>query len=639
MSIASPSAPQRARSEAADVWYAAIWFGLVSGLTEGAIVSIIRIVPGWITWEMRTFSVSADVLWIAPLFNTILFLGAAAALIAVWAGLARVLRIAAGRVWSVAVFLFAGLTFYAAITATGRIYPWATLLLALGLAVQASRWTRARRLTAATWIRRTVLPLIAVVIVTAVTTFAWKRWSEHERLTRVPAADRARPNVLLLVFDTLRADHVSAYGYARPTTPHIDATARTGVLFENAFASAPWTVPSHASMFTGLHVYEHHADGLIPAVGTDFPILAEVMMSHGYLTGGFAANTWWLTPDSGFERGFVRFEDFSFLEIAFRTSLGREMANRVLPRLGYRNSPGRKTADQINAAFLRWLDTQDTTHPFFGFLNYVEVHGPYLAPEPYHTQFMDENQREREPRFPFRPPQVLDQNTGPAARALLQAGYDGSLAFLDAEVGKLLDELRRRGVLDNTLLILTSDHGEAFGEHGYFAHGNSLYSDQLYVPLIVAFPGRVPAGVRIPTPVCTRNIAATITAFALADVPPVLPGTSLAAYWNAGDATPELEPVFSEALTRDGLPKAWPVSQGWLKSLVTPEWHFILHEAGTTELYNRRSDPDERHDLAARDDARGTLDAFQEKLRGTPPNRSFAALGQGAGGALESHIR
>jgi arylsulfatase A-like enzyme len=405
------------------------------------------------------------------------------------------------------------------------------------------------------------------------------------------------PNILVLVADTLRADHVSGYGYQRPTTPRIDRLAAEGQLFLNAYSASSWTLPAHASLFTGRRVYEHHAgrEGH-PYLDRQFPTLAEVLGRAGYASGGFVANTFWCGRQTGLDRGFIHYEDFytKVGDALARTVLGRMMAYEVLPHVGLIDIPGRRSAADINDHVLRWIDSLGD-RPFFVFANYMDVHGPYIPPPAY------------EGRFAGRPlgrqgggdidVGMVDETSTVPAPAVLRSWidrYDESLLYLDEQVGRLLDELARRGALDRTIVVLTSDHGESFGEHNLIHHGHSLYQDQIRIPLIVRFPRQVPAGKRDPRPVALEQVPLLLTELAgLTDTP--FPGRSL-----VGVAPHDGEDVaVSEVTRRRGIPATWPTASGGLRSLQTERWQLIVSDVGSAELYDLRADPAQANSLAS----------------------------------------
>ena len=280
------------------------------------------------------------------------------------------------------------------------------------------------------------------------------------------------------------------------------------------------------------------ASGLIacPSTGIagsidSFPTLAEFLARHGYATAGFVANTYYCNARYGLDRGFARYEDFhenqsiSLFEAVRCTSLGK----CLLGLMGYsmdfapaeKNS--RKTAATMNQDALRWLAQRPSGRPFFLFLNYYDAHAPFVPPEEATKRFgLCALPRSEQVKMLKRARQ-LDQEKGSsriadAERARLQRqaieilvdGYDSSIAYLDDQIGRLFDELRRRGLLENTLVIVTSDHGEHIQERGFTGHGLSLYRRELHVPLLVFPPPVEPDRRVVAEPVNLRELPATV---------------------------------------------------------------------------------------------------------------------------------
>ncbi len=192
--------------------------------------------------------------------------------------------------------------------------------------------------------------------------------------------------------------------------------------------------------------------------------------------------------------------------------------------------------------------------------------------------------------------------------------YDGCLAYLDAKLGELFQELGRREIDKNTLVIVTSDHGEAFGNHDLFGHGNSLYIESLHVPLIFIWPGKIPGGTRLSQVVSLHNIPATV--IDLLGEKTSFPGNSLAAFWSADHKSEPTELVLSDLSPgrfKDG-PPIYPSTRGGQRSLITPQWHFILSESGQAELYAWRDDPNETRNLAGSPSGRIVVEEFRQKL-------------------------
>ncbi len=580
-----------------------VWFGLLSGLLEGVVANSLRQMPGF------AVRVPAEVLWIAPILNLALFLVMGAGLWLLCGMLGK-----GPDSWFL-LALYSCVTLFGLLLLIGKLPQFAALILSLGIAVEFGRRLRNQEQRLRLFFRRATIPLAGLVLLTGGVGAQWEGWRERSFLSRLPEARAEAPNLLLITLDTLRADHLSSYGYHRPTTPNLDRLAQGGVLFEYAIANASWTLPSHASLFTGRFPHEHGADWWTPMNGK-YPTLAEALAARGYRTAAFAANTSYVSPEWGLKRGFSRFEVYgsSLADDAMRTVYGRKLALTILPRLGYFDIPGRKNAGRVNQEFLRWLDGAGG-RPFFAFLNYNDVHDPYLTAQPFQTRFSDQVARGDVINFQFqayafrRKPVVTPQE---AQREI--NSYDGCLAYLDHELGALFAELARRGLDKNTLVIVTSDHGEAFGNHDLFGHGNSLYWETLHVPLIFSWPGAIPAGVRVSPIVSLHRIPATVMDLFGYVASPAFPGESLAKLWSDGaDDEPE-RPVLSEVSRKGGGPPDYPVTAHGLRSLVTDRWHLILSDAGRAQLYAWRVDPEEHHDLANTPEGRIVVQELTQQL-------------------------
>lgn len=393
------------------------------------------------------------------------------------------------------------------------------------------------------------------------------------------------PNVLLIILDTVRADELGVYGYTRPTTPAIDAFAQKSVVFESAIATAPWTLPSHAGIFTGQYAANLNADYKAPLDRRD-STLAEVMARRGYESFGMVGNVGYASWESGLARGFQIFRDLprSFEQVLKSTHFGRtEFTAQVLKartlrqvagavrRLELQENPlpklAENTAEEISNEFLRWHAGRDTTRPYLAFLNYFDAHDPYEPIEPFRTRFHNTTDSARRE---------------PSPRDL----YDAELAYLDEQLGRLFQTLEASGALRNTLVIITADHGEHFGERSMHGHFNSIYAPLLHVPLIVRLDGRVPAGVRVAGEVSLRDLGATILDLTGLTAP--FPGRTLSGRWRGDTATTSpaiagYNVVRGETLTALG--------DGML-SVVRDGWQYIL--SGTKEfeeLYRYREDP------------------------------------------------
>jgi arylsulfatase A-like enzyme len=353
-------------------------------------------------------------------------------------------------------------------------------------------------------------------------------WSEHRQNASLPPALPGARNVLLIVWDTVRAANTSLYGYRRATTPNLEQLASRGVRFDLAFSSSSWTLPSHAGMFTGRWPHELRVDWKVP-MRDGVPTLAGYLASRGYDTAGFVANLDYCAVETGLARGFAHYEDYplSLFDAFTRgVAIGRRidvpssasaLESFVEDRTGCwydvlpRSREHEKSAAAINKAFLRWLRRRPAdARPFFAFLNYNDAHTPYEVPDP------------SIPGFGLRPStashrRVLRAFTGVdkwnlSVEDVQMANdvYDDSIFYMDRQLGLLIDELDRGGMLAKTLVIVASDHGEHLGDHGLFFHGGSLYRQLVQVPLLMVGHERLPAGRTVAEPVSLCELPATV---------------------------------------------------------------------------------------------------------------------------------
>jgi arylsulfatase A-like enzyme len=575
---------------------------------SGALAEFAFILGARIALERYTM-LNPQGLWLAPLANVALM---APVVLLTW-GLVR-LR---SQRWALPGAVAAG-AFLAILEPLlvlhGRLHIAAVLLLAAGAAAQCARVALKRPRLALTSMRWLAGGLAAVACAGALAFNGTRSWRERRSAGALPAAAEGMPNVLLLVLDTVRALSLSAYGYGRPTSPVLERLAARGVLFDRAVATAPWTLPTHASLFTGKYPHELSANWSVPLDGT-FPTVAERLTSLGFVTAGFAANLRYCSYEFGVNRGFGYYRDYdvSFDEMWRTSSLSLAVALWLIERGGGYSAPGRLLAGRMNERFLAWVDDdsrRDPRRPFFAFINYYDAHGPYEPPAPYDTMYSG-----KEP--PTRDSGSRDF-TKEEVDGLLDA-YDASITYLDRQLGELFAALEQRGLLANTVVIVTSDHGEEFNEHGQMNHGNTLYFPSLHVPLIMAGP-RVAHGARVARPVTLRDIPATILDLVRAPATAVLPGQSLASLWQ-GDSlgtVPGLpgaaSVIYGEVDYARNLPSSIPVSQGAMKSVVVDGHHLIQAADGSEEMYDVRSDPWERRNVLQRAEVATVLDRARALL-------------------------
>lgn len=583
------------RPRVGELLRAAAAIGLATGFLEAAFRLAQRLAG------RRTF-LSEDVAWMAPVADLVLFV--LVALVAL--GVARAL----GRRLDRRVF-FGLLAFVAAlgpILAFPRIHPAAGIVLAAGLGTAAGRGLGGRR-GPVRWAGRALVPLLALLFVALAGARGRERLAERRALASLPDADPGAPDVVLLILDTVRAGNLGLYGYRLPTSPRLEALDGT-IVFDRAWATAPWTLPSHVGFLTGLFPYQTRADWLTPLEAGP-TTLAEYLAGRGYATGAFVANLIYTTEETGLARGFSRYEDYpiSAAMIANSAWVPRRIAWYVTAWLGRERFLVHKKAERVNDDFLGWLDDHPD-RPVFAFLNYMDAHAPYVPPDSLYDRFG--------PRRTWRAQGDLmwrDEWTAGDLDAE-RAAYDGAIAYLDAEIGRLLDELRRRGRLDRTLLVIASDHGEQLGEHGLVDHGNSLYRPLLQVPLVLRLPGARGPRLRVGPSVSLRDLPATV-ADLLGDEGRPFPGRSLRDRWEAPEADAPAGALLSEVSRGIRMEAGQPAAIGDMRSLILEGHHYILNGDGREELYALR-DVGETIDLGRRPElapllerARATLDTLR----------------------------
>ena len=415
--------------------------------------------------------------------------------------------------------------------------------------------------------------------------------TDHFSGTTVHATAGAHsPNIVLIVLDTTRADHFSSYGYFRNTTPEADEFSRHGVLFENAISASSWTLPAMASIFTSLLPHQHGA-------GSDFVLgngprtLAELLGVGGYETAGFNANPHFGVAPCGLARGFETYID-STTTLGYSldaTRIGHDFIEPYSEAWFQRGRFNQFNARELNQQVYRWFDHR-SDRPFFLFVQYNDAHDPYEVPSPYDHLY---GQMSRETKHQLQEAKLGRFDFPADQRKSLTAAYDNALRYTDSQVGELLRFLEHSPQWSNTYVIITADHGEAFGEHHTYSHGWDLYREVLHVPLIVVGPG-IPAGGRIGDIARTRQIFATALEFAGAKGA-VLHQSSLSRLWTPGyqPTTPD-EPTLSEVID----PASSSAPPGMI-SITTRDWHFICY-AGRhrSRLYHWPTDSMEERDVS-----------------------------------------
>lgn len=585
---------------------AALWVGLVSGLVEGV---------GWMIIQRfdRLTNLWTQVVWIAPFLNGLLFFAAGI-------GLAVLSRFLPRRVWfPVAGFsiAFGAAAHFLALAVQAFLHPGALFVLALGIATLLNRAFQKRTVEVLAFFGRSLKWVLATVLLVFASTQLFYHFREVRQVAALPEADADVPNVVVVIIDALRADHVSAYGYSKETSPFLDELAREGALFERTLATSPYSLPSHASLLSGLYPYEHGAEWLdFKAFGTaDYPSIAESLSERGFRTGAFSANPFWFTREQGFGRGFVRFEDFyhSVPDMFYRTVFGKVFEKVLMPRLGMEQVPARREATENTDRILNWI-SKDDEHPFFTFINYFDVHDPYLPPQPYRSRFSAEEE----------PGGFLNWRLGrgessltPEQRQGELEAYDGAIAYVDDELRRLAEGIALMRPDEELMIIVTSDHGEAFGEHGTYLHGKSLHREEILVPLIVWWPGGVPSSVRVDRPVTHASIPSTILDLVSDGTAELYGAPSLTPLWADSVRAESWPWPLAEMGQRDWVDPAFPVSSGDIQTLASPDWQYIAHES-LPELLFDWADVLQANDRAQDSEVEQALAEFRRRLPKRP---------------------
>jgi arylsulfatase A-like enzyme len=655
----APSKPARAPSLTA-VIAAALAIGVVSGFLELSVLLAQLHGLRYVDWS--TLMISRHIGWMIPITGaaiivvlTILLVGPALAWDA-WRRKGPEMGNAAGWAWAWAGWVLATLFLLGPLLTIRGFHFAAPLAVALGVGF---RTRRCLVRPSPGWPRSTYR---AAGIAVGVLGFhlAWQ--CNASPSAPVPTGSQSgahAPNLLWIVLDTLRADRMSLHGYQRPTTPALETWARQGIAFDRARSAAPWTLPSHVSMFTGLWPSEHGACIDTPYYGSS-PTLAEHLRAKGYATGGVSANVRMCNAAYGVGRGFDWYVDYPCKhEISLKAAMSNSALGSYLMELGRRMclpvpSPYpfsyRRSARAIAADGRVWLDSvrrpgeggpSGSHRPFFLFLNFMDAHGPYLPPPDAPRRFWTgpvPSKRDARPEDGWLALQARDvatQEERPQRQQELETVrhrlgdlYDDCVGGLDAQLGRFLSGLRDAGLLANTWVVITADHGEHFGEHGQFGHGSSLYNELTHVPLVLIPPlGAGPSrsdpyamlrNQRIRVPVSLRDLPRTFTDLLLPGTENPFPGRSLARYWRTD--RPEIpDPVLSQ-LEQPRLKgndfRTNEVTR--IESIIEDDRILIEYSDRPSELFALVEDPEQLRNLAEvasekaqHDRLRRTLDAIR----------------------------
>lgn len=441
------------------------------------------------------------------------------------------------------------------------------------------------------------------------------------------------PNVILIVLDAVRSDHLSCYGYHRKTSPNIDKLAKQGILFENAFSAAEWSYPSHASIFTGKYPSFHKTLGKDLLLHKENTTIAEILNLKGYQTVGVTSNLL-LSPFNGFDKGF---QNYFVLDAPFRNfGLLQQSYKNFVRTLIY----GPDWFTYRNIMTIKKFLSNNDKKPFFLFSNLYSCHAPYDPPRPFKRRFCNSLHEPPLYLMEFLSSKVcghtgekLDDNSFDVRKLnriacddgqyefmakelevtrgewdVVKSWYDGCISYLDYRIGELINYLGEQGELDNTLLIITSDHGENFGEHGLASHQFCLYDSLLHVPLIMVYPDIIPKGRKISSLVSTVDIFPSILDILnIEGFQNNIQGKSLFPFENrkihdfiCAECGESVTNIPSNSISfRKLRPKLKPYDKG-SKCVRTESHKYILSADGREELYDIRVDPAESVNIASK---------------------------------------
>lgn len=410
-----------------------------------------------------------------------------------------------------------------------------------------------------------------------------------------------KPHIIIVVVDAGRPDYFSCYGYPKTTTPNIDSIAKQGVLFRNVISSAPWTIPSHGTMFTGLYPSQHGASWDTLKLSGGIPTLFDIFVEKGYRSVAACANSLIVSPYSMFPKE--------------TNILGHIPHNDPETSSFTGNFDYKKTSsDKICGFISRYLDEADLSVPHIVYMNLYDLHAKYKARAPYYWQFVSKKEdavlNEIGDFYNLHFQEMnQEREITPDMIEALRASYAARLAMIDADLGEVFGKLSQKGALNNAIVIITSDHGDVLGDHKYpsFHHQFSIYNSLLKIPLIFYYKGIDKQGI-INTPlVQNTDILPTILELCAIETPPLLkdsPGVSVLPYMNNGSlkAARDYAISFYESPYRFILRNKKKVKPLYLRSLFAiqnEDYKLIFSDKGDIELYDIKADPFEASNIAS----------------------------------------
>jgi arylsulfatase A-like enzyme len=417
-----------------------------------------------------------------------------------------------------------------------------------------------------------------------------------------------RPNIILIVMDAVRADHLTQYGYERETTPNIGNLAKEATLYTRSFSSEASDLSTTASIFTGMYAsahgahYSKNAPNAKP-LSDKFITLAEVLSEKGYITMGVVSDFVYLSRNFHMDQGFQYFDSrmpahfFRKTQPFYIRNLMRHFLALIFSTHDYHVLYRR--AEEINSAVFNLLDrVKGVKKPFFLFINYMDAHRPNIPPPPFDTLYPGKSEAVETDQNNLMSREIMrsERNITAEERNHLISQYDGGINYIDFHIGELIARLKEQGLYENTLIIITSDHGEAFGERNLMEHGVSVYQDQIYIPLIIKYPNDNDERV-INDLVSSVDIMPTILDVTGFEISKGIQGVSLLKL-----GTVKTRSVISESFSDYGLLDLHVRPPRVERAIFSGPYKFISSTAGKKELYDLSRDPSEKENLYRPDD-------------------------------------
>ncbi len=450
------------------------------------------------------------------------------------------------------------------------------------------------------WVLIPAFLLGVIIALTAIAGLIKEEQSGTNTNPARPIRNGKKMNLILIVIDALRADHLGCYGYPRETTPHLDALANEGIRFEECYAPVSWTKPSVASLMTSLYPGVHGAVRAGDSLPGEVVTLAELLRAAGWTTAGFITNPH-LKSIYNFNQGFDLFDDSLTRDKIYEIAIRQLVFYPLLRAFSGKNFnlTDRDRANLVNRKVFSWLEREKDSD-FFAYIHYMDPHAPYNPPGKYREMF----------------PAVSGNEVSRTVSL-----YDGEIRFVDNAVGELLERLKALGIYQRTVILVTADHGEAFGEHGDFGHGHTIYQDQLRVPLIIKCPSCPPA-LAISSPVSTLDILPTLLDLMNLHPDPAAAGVSLMGMIKENEPIAAKDSdLYFDLENFNGSAIIWGV-------IKAGRWKYIrtgksplrgIKRDGEEELYDLKVDPGEINNLLRQktemmEILRKKLDNFRERF-------------------------